>query len=66
MAGPTTEVGGAEVKKFRSWLATKHHERAQTMKQTRLLREEKAAAAKEKQTKGKGKGSSAQDGPSHD
>ena len=57
----TTATGGAEVTKFRTWLSSKQNERAQTMKQARLLREERAAVAKAKSKGGKGKGKG--DGP---
>ena len=54
MGGPTTESGAAASKGFRDWVYKKQGERAQTLKQARLLREERHN--EDKRAKG-GKGS---------
>ncbi|CAK0791446.1 unnamed protein product [Prorocentrum cordatum] len=41
MGGPTTESGAAASAGFRGWIYKKQGERAQTLKQSRLLREER-------------------------
>ena len=41
-----TPAGGAVTEKFNEWLTARQRDQAQTMKQGRLLREERAAAAK--------------------
>ncbi|CAK0875589.1 unnamed protein product, partial [Prorocentrum cordatum] len=53
LGGPTTESGAASSKTFRDWVYKKQGERAQTLKQARLLREERTQ--EEKRARG-GKG----------
>ena len=53
LGGPTTESGAASSKSFRAWVYKSQGERAQTLKQARLVREEKTQ--EEKRSRG-GKG----------
>eukprot|EP00959_Pyramimonas_sp_CCMP1952_P408650 8564165-Pyramimonas_sp.AAC.1 len=46
LAGPTEDRGGVAVPKFTKWVAEKQHQRAFTLKQPRLLREETQADEK--------------------
>ena len=46
LAGSTEDKGRVAVPKFTKWIAEKQHQRAYTLKQTRLLREERAAEEK--------------------
>jgi hypothetical protein len=55
LSGTTTATGSAEVSKFRAWLSTRQQQQAATLKQARLLREEKASESKRKKGDGKGK-----------
>ena len=55
LAGTTEEKGRVAVVKFTKWVSERQQQRAQILKQARLLREEKAADAKRRKGKGKGK-----------